>query len=75
MILSISTLITILFILIIGSAILAIIDVVLLSEEVKLIELHNSILECCDLEIDKLKRDLFIEKGGKLEWWYLNWDW
>ena len=67
MILSISTLITILFILIIGSAILAIIDVVLLSEEVKLIELHNSILECCDLEIDKLKRDLFIEKGGKLE--------
>ena len=66
-ILSISTLITILFILIIGSAILAIIDVVLLSEEVKLIELHNSILECCDLEIDKLKRDLFIEKGGKLE--------
>ena len=70
MILSISTLITILFILIIGSAILAIIDVVLLSEEVKLIELHNSILECCDLEIeiDKLKRDLFIEKGGKLEW-------
>ena len=68
MILSISTLIAILFILIIGSAILAIIDVVLLSEEVKLIELHNSILECCDLEIDKLKRDLFIEKGGKLEW-------
>ena len=67
MILSISTLITILFILIIGSAILAIIDVVLLSEEVKLIELHNSILEYCDLEIDKLKRDLFIEKGGKLE--------
>ena len=67
MILSISTLIAILFILIIGSAILAIIDVVLLSEEVKLIELHNSILECCDLEIDKLKRDLFIEKGGKLE--------
>ena len=69
MILSISTLITILFILIIGSAILAIINVVLLSEEVKLIELHNSILECCNLEIDKLKRDLFIEKGGKLKWY------
>lgn len=67
MILSISTLITILFILIIGSAILAIIDVVLLSEEVKLIELHNSILECCDTEIDKLKRHIFIKKGGKLE--------
>lgn len=67
MIPSISTLITILFMLIIGSAILAIINVVLLSEEVKLIELHNSILECCSLEIDKLKRDLFIEKGGKLK--------
>ena len=67
MIPSISTLITILFILIIGSAILAIVDVVLLSEEVKLIELHNSILEYCDLEIDKLKRHIFIEKRGKLE--------
>ena len=67
MMLSISTLITILSILIIGSAILAIIDVVLLSEEVKLLELHYSILECCNLEIDKLKRHMFIEKGGKLE--------
>lgn len=67
MILSISTLITILFILIIGSAILAIINVVLLSEEVKLLELHKSILECCNLEIDKLKSHMFIEKGGKLE--------
>lgn len=75
MMLSISTLITILSILIIGSAILAIIDVVLLSEEVKLLELHYSILECCNLEIDKLKRHMFIEKGGKLEWWYLDWDW
>ena len=67
MIMSISTLIAILFILIIGSAILAIIDVVLLSEEVKLLELHKSILECCNLEIDKLKRHIFIKKGGKLE--------
>ena len=64
--LSLSTIVTIIIMLIIAISVLSIIEMVILSEDLKLLEIEYFILGKAHSDYIKFRRDLFEEKGGKL---------